>query len=156
MFSLCNWKFQGCQLQCRFCGEYEIFLHNSCSMRDRNKILLSLLRNEDLNWPFKLLKIITLIISLDMRDLPLQLDIIQRKLRKTIWNSHFPMTQTVCRQKCSLNFLSGIFKIKFAFFSEIILSYTLATGSSATDFSLDDSVSIRFVKILEIQHKLSY
>ena len=116
MFSLCNWKFQGCQLQCRFCGEYEIFLHNSCSMRDRNKILLSLLRNEDLNWPFKLLKIITLIISLDMRDLPLQMDIIQRKLRKTIWNSHFPMTQTVCRQKCSLNFLSGIFKIKFAFF----------------------------------------
>ena len=38
------------------------------------------------------------------------------------------------------------FRIKFIF-SEIILSYTLATGSSATDFSLDDSVSIRFVKI---------
>ena len=31
--------------------------------------------------------------------------------------------------------------------SEIILSYTLETGSSATDFSLTDSVSIRFVII---------
>ena len=31
------------------------------------------------------------------------------------------------------------------FFLEIILSYTLDTSSSATDFSLTDSVSIRFV-----------
>ena len=30
-------------------------------------------------------------------------------------------------------------------FLEIILSYTLNTGSSGTDFSLTDSVSIRFV-----------
>ena len=33
------------------------------------------------------------------------------------------------------------------FISEIILSYTLDIGSSGTDFSLADSVSIRFVKI---------
>ena len=56
------------------------------------------------------------------------------------------MTQTVRRQKFLMIFSSGIFIIKFVF-SEIILSYTLATGSSATDFSLDDSVTIRFVKI---------
>ena len=37
-------------------------------------------------------------------------------------------------------------KIYF-FLSEIILSYTLASGSSATDFDLDDSTTIRFVKI---------
>ena len=33
------------------------------------------------------------------------------------------------------------------FFSDIILTYTLDIGSSGTDFSLADSVSIRFVKI---------
>ena len=32
-------------------------------------------------------------------------------------------------------------------FSEIILSYTLATTSSGTDFSFDDSTTIRYVKI---------
>ena len=42
-----------------------------------------------------------------------------------------------------------IFLMKFQewFFLEIILSYTLDTSSSATDFSLTDTVSIRFVKI---------
>ena len=42
--------------------------------------------------------------------------------------------------------LKWSFKNKICF-SEIILSYTLATGSSATDFSLDDSVTIRYVKL---------
>ena len=33
------------------------------------------------------------------------------------------------------------------FFSEIILSYTLSTGSSGTGFSLDDTTSIRYIEI---------
>ena len=83
-------------------------------MRDI-KQLLSLFRNEDLNWLFKLLKVITLIISLDKRVLLWQMVIIQRKLQKTIWNSHFPMIQTVRWQKCSMKFWNRVLKIKFVF-----------------------------------------
>ena len=93
----------------------------------------------DLNWPFKLLTAIIQIIFPDKKDSPWQMDITKRKLQKTIWISHFPMTQTVCRQKFHKN-------LKIVFL-EIILSYTLDTSSSATDFSLTDTVSIRFVKI---------
>ena len=53
----------------------------------------------DLNWPFKLRKAIIRIIFLDKKDSPWLMDIIKRKLQKTIWISHFPMTQTVCRRK---------------------------------------------------------
>ena len=93
---------------------------------------------EDLNWPFKLLRVTLLIIFLDRKVLLWRMDIIQRQLKKTIWISHFPTTQTVCRNKIECN---------LKFISEIILSYKLDIGSSGTDFSLADSVSIRFVKI---------
>ena len=38
-------------------------------------------------------------------------------------------------------------KHSLKYFSEIILSYTLATGSSGTDFALTDTVSIRYIEI---------
>ena len=71
---------------------------------------------------------------------------------KTIAEDDLEFTFSDDPDGTSTKIFNEILKLNFKnknciFFSEIILSYTLATGSSGTDFSLDDSVTIRFVKI---------
>ena len=65
---------------------------------------------EDLNWQFKLLQIIILIIFRDKKDFPWQMDFIQRQLTKTNWTSSFPTKhKTVCQKYFKFNFENELF-----------------------------------------------
>ena len=69
------------------------------------------------------------------------MDFIPKKSMKRIWIFNFPPTQTVCDIQC----VEKRFKQNSPYL-DIILSYELPTGSSGTDFSLTDTVSIRSVE----------
>ena len=66
-------------------------------------------RIEDPNLQFKLLKIITIIIFPDKKDLFLKMDFIPKKSMKRIWIFNFPPIQTVCAVQCVEKYLKRNF-----------------------------------------------